>query len=103
MLDIPTGVRWAYARNKWARDFYHFKNLIATPAVGSFVMPANAWVGLKGGSLTLTINGTRLITSPAAPIDQIYNLAWVERGKTIVSASTVYVFDEWTNPYPILN
>jgi len=98
-------LRHAMKRSKERRDFMAFKALYTTPGVTSIVMPANGFIGVSnsaGGALTVTVGG-KVMTTPSLAANQVYNIGWVERYKTVVSASKVFVLDEWRRPFRILN
>lgn len=80
-----------FRRRKAKADRYAFSALIAEPAEGAIVAPANARIGVRAHNDTdelvkgATVTGprTRIIFCPPMVAGSVYNIGYVERGSTI--------------------
>lgn len=102
-----------------------FATLIGTPqtlggglapvASAALALPANARlaassdVPVAAGAVVVNVAGGRVLGTPALVADQIYEVGYLEAGKTVTlekttagaGTITLYYLDEWKRPYPI--
>lgn len=102
-----------------------FVALIATPqtlaggvapaASAAFALPANArlavssGVPVAAGAVVVNVAGGRVLGTPALAANQIYEVGYVEAGKTVIlektaagaATITLYFLDEWKRPSAI--